>query len=169
LALEKYREKRSAERTPEPFGRQPGDTAVSSSGMFVVQKHAARRLHYDFRFEMEGVLRSWAIPKGPSLDPRDKRLAVAVEDHPLEYGDFEGLIPEGNYGAGAVIVWDRGDYRVIDPPGADAAACVLAGKLDLEMHGFKLHGAFTLVRMKRASSKEHKEQWLLMSTHRTKT
>jgi bifunctional non-homologous end joining protein LigD len=165
LALEKYREKRSAERTPEPFGRAPREPLVRSRGMFVVQEHAARRLHYDFRLEMDAVLRSWAIPKGPSLNPDDKRLAVMVEDHPIEYGDFEGLIPEGNYGAGAVIVWDRGEYRVIDPPGADAAECVRAGKLDIEMHGFKLRGAFTLVRMrdrKQRGKPEEKEQWLLV-------
>ncbi|HXZ87728.1 MAG TPA: non-homologous end-joining DNA ligase, partial [Candidatus Binataceae bacterium] len=165
MALEKYREKRSAERTPEPFGSTPRGPVLRSGGMFVVQKHAARRLHYDFRLEMESVLRSWAIPKGPSLNPGDKRLAVMVEDHPLEYGDFEGLIPEGNYGAGAVIVWDRGEYRVIDPPGADAAECVRAGKLDIEMHGFKLRGAFTLVRMNGGSkgrAPEEKEQWLLI-------
>ena len=108
--------------------------------MFVVQKHAATRLHYDFRLEMEGVLRSWAIPKGPSLNPADKRLAVMVEDHPIEYGDFEGIIPEGNYGAGEVIVWDRGVYRVTDPPD-DVAGAVRAGKLDIEMFGFKLRAA----------------------------
>jgi bifunctional non-homologous end joining protein LigD len=165
LPLEKYREKRSAERTPEPFGRAARKPGIRSGGMFVVQKHAARRLHYDFRLEMETVLRSWAIPKGPSLNPGDKRLAVMVEDHPVEYGDFEGLIPEGNYGAGAVIVWDRGEYRVIDPPGADAAECVRAGKLDIEMHGFKLRGAFTLVRMRDRVKKkkpDEKEQWLLI-------
>jgi len=165
LSLENYRAKRSAESTPEPFGRIPRQPRPRDGGMFVVQKHAARRLHYDFRLEMESVLRSWAIPKGPSLNPGDKRLAVMVEDHPLEYGDFEGLIPEGNYGAGAVIVWDRGEYRVIDPPGADAAESVRAGKLDIEMHGFKLRGAFTLVRMNSRSkrrSPEEKEQWLLI-------
>jgi len=133
--------------------------------MFVIQKHAARQLHYDFRLEMEGVLRSWAVPKGPSLNPADKRLAVMVEDHPIEYGDFEGRIPEGNYGAGAVIVWDRGTYRVVDPPDGDAADAVRAGKLDLEMHGFKLRGAYTLVRTRgqlRRSASDTKEQWLLI-------
>src|SRR5690348_15005111 len=147
MPLEEYRRKRTAERTPEPFGEAPR-LGGRTGGMFVVQKHAARRLHYDFRLEMEGVLRSWAVPKGPSLNPHDKRLAVMVEDHPIEYGDFEGRIPEGNYGAGAVIVWDRGEYRAIDPPG-DPAAAVRAGKLDLEMHGFKLRGAYTLVRTHR--------------------
>ena len=131
---------------------------------FVVQKHAARQLHYDFRLAMEGVLRSWAVPRGPSLNPADKRLAVMVEDHPVAYGDFEGRIPAGNYGAGAVIVWDRGTYRVVDPPDGDAADAVRAGKLDLEMHGFKLRGAYTLVRTRgqprRAS--DTKEQWLLI-------
>ena len=137
--------------------------------MFVVQKHAATRLHYDFRLEMEGVLRSWAIPKGPSLNPTDKRLAVMVEDHPIEYGDFEGIIPEGNYGAGEVIVWDRGVYRVTDPPD-DVAGAVRAGKLDIEMFGFKLKGGYAMVRTsgrnpQARAARNEKPQWLLIKRH----
>ncbi|HZP45287.1 MAG TPA: DNA ligase D [Candidatus Binataceae bacterium] len=165
MPLDKYRQKRDPQRTPEPFGSSAQAPVSRGAAMFVVQKHAARALHYDFRLEMEGVLRSWAVPRGPSLNPADKRLAVMVEDHPIEYGDFEGRIPTGNYGAGSVIVWDRGTYRVIDPPNGDAAAGVRAGKLDFEMHGFKLRGAFTLVRTRaqpRRSSGESKEQWLLI-------
>ena len=129
----------------------------------MVQKHDATRMHYDFRLEMEGVLRSWAVPKGPSLNPADKHLAVMVEDHPLEYGDFEGVIPKGNYGAGAVIVWDRGVYTAIDPKD-DVAGAVRAGKLDLMLHGFKLRGAYTLVRTGRGakSATDSKQQWLLI-------
>ncbi len=165
MALEKYREKRDAERTPEPFGRIPVKTESAGRGLFVVQKHSARRLHYDFRLQMEGVLRSWAVPKGPSLDPRERRLAVMVEDHPVEYGDFEGIIPAGNYGAGAVIVWDRGEYEVIDPPGGNPADAVRRGKLDLMMQGFKLRGAYTLVRTRShqgSAQRDAKEQWLLI-------
>src|SRR5690242_4397904 len=168
VALEEYRRKRSAERTPEPFGEAPR-FGSRSGGMFVVQKHAATRLHYDFRLEMEGVLRSWAVPKGPSLNPVDKRLAVMVEDHPIEYGDFEGIIPEGNYGAGEVIVWDRGVYRVTDPPD-DVAGAVRAGKLDIEMFGFKLRGGYAMVRTsgrnRRARpTRNEKPQWLLIKRH----
>ena len=105
-SLNRYRSKRSPDRTPEPFG----GTAAGSGNLFVVHKHAASRLHYDLRLEMDGVLASWAVPKGPSYDQADKRLAVHVEDHPLEYGDFEGVIPAGNYGAGGMIVWDRGEW-----------------------------------------------------------
>src|SRR5216110_2632036 len=107
--LSTYRAKRSLDRTPEP-GARPATPASSAGGLFVVHKHAARQLHFDLRLEMDGVLRSWAVPKGPSYDMNDKRLAVKVEDHPLEYGDFEGVIPAGNYGAGGVIVWDRGEW-----------------------------------------------------------
>jgi len=163
MSLTKYRRKRSAARTPEPFGREVSSPSPATSGTFVVQKHAARRLHYDFRLEMEGVLRSWAVPKGPSMNPADKHLAVAVEDHPLEYGDFEGVIPPGNYGAGSVIVWDRGIYEVIDPPG-DAADAVRKGKIDISLHGFKLNGAFTLVRtgMRANADPKDKQNWLLI-------
>src|SRR5271155_1038179 len=108
MSLSKYRRKRSAARTPEPFGREVAGPGSVNSGTFVVQKHAARRLHYDFRLEMEGVLRSWAVPKGPSMNPADKHLAVAVETPSVEVGRFGGVIPPGNYGAGSVIVWDRG-------------------------------------------------------------
>src|ERR1700688_1893870 len=108
MPLEKYRQKRAPERTPEPFGKAREGVPRSAGSMFVIQKHAARQLHYDFRLEMEGVLRSWAIPKGPSIRPADKRLAVMVEDHPIEYGDFEGTIPAGNYGGGAGTVWAAG-------------------------------------------------------------
>jgi bifunctional non-homologous end joining protein LigD len=163
MSLTKYRHKRSAENTPEPFGRDVPTSISTTSGSFVVQKHAARRLHYDFRLEMEGVLRSWAVPKGPSMNPADKHLAVAVEDHPLEYGDFEGVIPPGNYGAGSVIVWDRGVYDVIDPPG-DAADAVRKGKLDINLHGFKLNGAFTLVHTggRRNGDPKDEKNWLLI-------
>src|SRR5271154_3108727 len=164
MSLTKYRRKRSAARTPEPFGREVSSPSPANSGTFVVQKHAARRLHYDFRLEMEGVLRSWAVPKGPSMNPADKHLAVAVEDHPLEYGDFEGVIPPGNYGAGSVIVWDRGVYEVIDPVGGDAAEAVRNGKIDIELHGFKLNGAYTLVRTggRRSADPKDKQNWLLI-------
>ncbi|MBI2368702.1 MAG: hypothetical protein HYV08_00340 [Deltaproteobacteria bacterium] len=151
--LHDYRTKRDPERTPEPFGgRRPGD-----SHLFVVQKHAARRLHYDLRLEIDGVLKSWAVPKGPSVRPAEKRLAVHVEDHPVEYADFEGAIPAGNYGAGAVIVWDRGWYRPVK--GDDLLDQLARGKLEVELFGLKLRGRWTLARM---SGKE--KDWLLLKT-----
>jgi bifunctional non-homologous end joining protein LigD len=147
--LEEYRAKRSAERTLEPFG----SGGAGRPGLFVVQQHAARRLHYDLRLEVDGVLRSWAVPKGPSLDPQEKRLAVATEDHPLEYGDFEGVIPQGNYGAGGVIVWDRGlAVHHVDPRQADET-----GKLLFELKGYKLRGLWTLVKTTRGE-----KEWLLI-------
>lgn len=147
--LEAYRKKRQAGGTPEPFGGEE----LARPGVFVVQKHSARRLHFDLRLEIGGVLRSWAVPKGPSLDPEEKRLAVATEDHPLEYGDFEGLIPAGNYGAGAVIVWDRGPTIHHLPP----EEALEEGKLLFELRGHKLRGLWTLVRTKRAP-----KEWLLI-------
>lgn len=154
-SLAAYRAKRSADRTTEPFGPAPAPATASawSGGLFVVHKHAARHLHYDLRLEMEGVLRSWAVPKGPSLDHADKRLAVKVEDHPLEYGDFEGMIPEGNYGAGAVVVWDRGQWVPLEDPKEGLAK----GKLLFELRGYKLHGRWTLVKIKKSE-----RDWLLI-------
>src|SRR6478609_8964626 len=139
--LQRYREKRDFALTPEPRGRVHHGR---SSGRFVVQMHAARRLHYDFRLELDGTLKSWAVPKGPSLDPHDKRLAVHVEDHPLEYASFEGAIPPKQYGAGTVTVWDRGTWL----PVGDPVANYRAGKLKFELRGEKLSGHWTLVRMR---------------------
>jgi len=148
-ALSTYRAKRSADRTPEPSGTvQPG-----GSRLFVVHKHAATNLHYDLRLEVDGVLKSWAVPRGPSKNPADKRLAVFVEDHPLEYGDFEGIIPEGNYGAGAVIVWDRGEWV----PLIEFHEGMQKGKLLFELKGYKLKGRWTLVKIKKGV-----KEWLLI-------
>jgi len=152
--LSAYRAKRSLDRTTEP-GARPATAAPSPSagGLFVVHMHAARRLHWDLRLEMDGVLRSWAVPKGPSPNRADKRLAVHVEDHPLEYGDFEGIIPEGNYGAGAVIVWDRGRWVPLEDP----LEGMKKGKLLFELHGYKLKGKWTLVKLKKGE-----KEWLLI-------
>ncbi|MEM7355681.1 MAG: DNA polymerase ligase N-terminal domain-containing protein, partial [Acidobacteriota bacterium] len=146
--LAAYRAKRSAGATPEPLGHD----ATERPSLFVVQKHAARNLHYDLRIEVEGVLRSWAVPKGPSFDPADKRFAVETEDHPIEYADFEGVIPAGNYGAGAMIVWDRG----LCVPKIDHLEGFEKGKLLFELRGYKLRGLWTLVKTKEA------KQWLLI-------
>ena len=152
--LSSYRQKRDFQLTPEPQGKA---RRAKKKLRFVVQKHAARRLHYDFRLELSGSLKSWAIPKGPSLDPGDKRLAVHVEDHPLEYADFEGVIPPKQYGAGKVIVWDRGEWL----PQGDPSASYKAGKLKFELKGEKLSGGWTLVRTRLQASGD-KEQWLLI-------
>jgi bifunctional non-homologous end joining protein LigD len=155
--LQRYRAKRDPERTPEPFGEEASRVlAAGAAREFVVQQHAARNLHWDLRLEIDGVLVSWAVPKGPSLDPAQKRLAVQTEDHPLEYADFEGVIPAGNYGAGAMIVWDRGTYRTVK--GSSPARGLEAGKLDLLLAGHKLRGRFALVRTRGGGGR----QWLLL-------
>ena len=147
--LEKYRAKRTLEATPEPAGGPAGDLG----GLFVVHQHAARRLHWDLRLEHDGVLLSWAVPRGPSPDPADKRLAVQTEDHPIEYADFEGVIPEGNYGAGSMIVYDRGRWV----PHGDVDEGLRSGKLLFELHGYKLQGMWTLVKIKKSE-----KDWLLI-------
>lgn len=151
--LDEYRRKRTAGGTPEPFGGTPSEAPEAGAGLFVVQHHWASRLHYDFRLELGGVLVSWAITRGPSLDPNEKRMAIHVEDHPVEYGHFEGIIPPGNYGAGAVILWDRGRWI----PKEDPVAGMEKGKLLFELEGFKLKGLWTLVRTKRDP-----KEWLLI-------
>lgn len=157
-ALKKYRDKRSADRTPEPFGGAPEAPPVAAAGhLFCVQKHAARRLHYDFRLELGGVLLSWAVPKGPSYDVAEKRLAMEVEDHPVEYADFEGIIPEGNYGAGAVIVWDRGLWTPLEDPEEG----MKKGKLYFELRGYKLRGTWHLFRLK-SKGREASKEWMLV-------
>jgi bifunctional non-homologous end joining protein LigD len=163
MALKEYVKKRVFEKTPEPTAGNP-----STSGLhFVVQKHDASRLHYDFRLEMNGVLKSWAIPKGPSLNPDDKRLAMMVEDHPYDYKDFEGQIPEGNYGAGTVIVWDQGTYDTLEPsPSKKAAEKSLlsqlkSGSLKFRLFGKKLRGEFALVHIKN-DNRGDDNAWLLI-------
>ena len=155
MGLKAYRKKRDFNRTPEPPGR------VHSGGerrLYVIHKHAATRLHYDLRLEEGGVLKSWAVPKGPSLDPKEKRLAVQVEDHPLEYGEFEGVIPKGEYGGGKVQLWDRGHWV----PEGDAAAGVRKGRLKFHLEGEKLQGSWNLIRMHDQAEQNGKTNWLLI-------
>src|SRR5688500_9347101 len=148
MALTKYKQKRSFSKTPEPEGGTPTDQSLR----FVIQKHAASRLHYDFRLEMEGVLKSWAVPKGPSTDPSIKRLAMMVEDHPYDYRTFEGIIPKGQYGGGTVIVWDEGTYEPAEAKFDDKAKMekyllqqLHKGKIVFTLHGQKLKGDIALV------------------------
>ena len=154
--LDEYRRKRDFERTPEPAGKKGRGGRI-----FVIQKHDATALHYDFRLEVSGVLKSWAVPKGPSTDPRDKRLAMPTEDHPLDYGDFEGTIPEGQYGAGPVIVWDTGTFENITEkkgrpvPIEEALA---AGHASVWLEGKKVRGGYSLTRVGR----DKRERWLLV-------
>jgi bifunctional non-homologous end joining protein LigD len=158
--LQRYRGKRNFVNTPEPAGH-PGERRPAEGPIYVVQKHAATRLHYDFRLELDGTLKSWAVPKGPSLDPSQKRLAVHVEDHPLEYADFEGVIPPKQYGAGTVLIWDRGTWR----PKGNARDGYRNGALKFELDGHKLQGGWTLVRMhsgRNETRDDGKENWLLI-------
>jgi bifunctional non-homologous end joining protein LigD len=154
MALEEYKRKRKFEQTPEP----PPEAEKQGQYRFVVQKHRASRLHYDFRLEMEGVLKSWAVPKGPSLDPADKRLAMMVEDHPVSYIHFEGIIPEGNYGAGTVMVWDEGTWE----PEGDASQLLAKGDLKFVLHGKKLNGGFVLAHMRSRRPGSKGNEWLLI-------
>lgn len=156
--LSTYQQKRDFERSMEPSGRKQNVT--SGGWSYVIQKHAARRLHFDLRLELDGVLKSWAVTRGPSLDPAEKRLAVRVEDHPLDYGDFEGTIPEGEYGGGSVMVWDRGRWEPIGDPHKD----LKEGKLKFRLAGERLKGTWALIRM-RPRRPEKKENWLLIKEH----
>lgn len=158
MSLTRYREKRNFEISPEPSGKSPASTPAKRPLMYVIQKHRATQLHYDFRLEFNGVLLSWAVPKGPSLDPSVKRLAMQVEDHPLEYGDFEGTIPEGEYGGGTVMVWDNGEWI---PESEDVEAALRKGDFKFTLRGKKLKGSWVLVRTHGYGSKEGKS-WLLI-------
>src|SRR5690606_28491974 len=160
MSLKKYKEKRNFKKTTEPKGKSK---KIKDALIFVVQKHDATNLHYDFRLELDGVLKSWAVPKGPSLNPKEKRLAMMVEDHPFDYKDFEGVIPKGNYGAGEVIVWDNGTYHSIDTEDRKESIPLLKkglekGDLKFVLHGEKLNGQFALVNMK----KPKQNAWLLI-------
>jgi len=158
MALTKYNEKRHFDDTPEPKGKSGKENLFR----FVVQRHDASRLHYDFRLELDGVLKSWAVPKGPSMNPTDKRLAVMVEDHPVSYFDFEGTIPEGNYGAGEVEVWDHGQFFPVNEElekitEKQALAALKKGELKIFLKGKKLEGGFVLVKFKKEG-----DNWLLI-------
>jgi len=158
-SLRTYREKRDFRRTKEPEGGRRG---ASDKPIFVIQKHDASNLHYDFRLEVDGVLKSWAVPKGPSTDPSEKRLALPTEDHPLEYADFEGVIPEGEYGAGPVMVWDTGTYRNLraekEEDGLSMPEAYDEGKIEVWLNGEKIKGGHALVR----TGQGQDERWLLI-------
>src|SRR3954468_21763067 len=178
MPLHEYKRKRDFTKTPEPAGGEARSgskraTAATAArpdrgGRFVVQRHRATRLHYDFRLEVDGLLASWAVPKGPTLDPGVRRMAVHVEDHPIEYFDFEGVIPKGQYGAGDVIIWDWGTYEP-EAETPDPAKAIEDGELKFELHGEKLRGRYTIVRTSRRPGSEpttpfedDQEQWLLI-------
>ncbi|MDD3857425.1 MAG: DNA polymerase ligase N-terminal domain-containing protein [Methanoculleus sp.] len=156
--LEEYRDRRDFSRTPEPRGEQ--ETA-GAHPRFVIQKHRATTLHYDFRLEVDGVLKSWAVPKGPSMSPKEKRLAVPTEDHPLDYAGFEGVIPEGSYGAGTVLVWDRGTYQNLTEKKGEkvgVAEALRRGHVSFRLEGEKLRGGYALTRFRTGKG----EAWLLV-------
>jgi len=165
MPLEDYRNKRNFDRTSEPPTDQETGSPEHNTDMlkFVIHKHFASHLHFDLRLELDGVLKSWAIPKGPTINPKDKKLAVMVEDHPFEYRDFEGIIPEGNYGAGRVYIWDSGTYHALGTGDRDQSTKLLReglekGHLTFILNGHVLKGEFALVRLKKASQKD----WLLI-------
>jgi DNA ligase D-like protein (predicted 3'-phosphoesterase) len=160
-SLDRYRSKRDPKRTPEPMGRRRRGSSKRST--FVIQQHDATAMHYDFRLEADGVLKSWAVPKGPSLDPRDKRLAMPTEDHPMEYASFEGVIPEGEYGAGPVIVWDEGTFRNLseeDGTEIPFAKGLERGHVKFWLEGKKLRGGWSLRRT--PIGRDAREKWLLV-------
>jgi len=159
MALKEYRKKRDFATTAEPAGAKVTRAKKSKALMFVIQKHRATRLHYDFRLEWKGVLLSWAVPKGPSLDPSVKRLAMHVEDHPIEYAKFEGIIPEGQYGGGTVMVWDRGTWT---PESEDVETALAKGDFKFTLKGKKLNGSWVLVRTKGRGPKADDRSWLLI-------
>jgi len=154
MPLEEYAKKRRFENTPEP---PPGESSKTGANYFCVQRHDATRLHYDFRLEMDGVLKSWAVPKGPTLDPGLRHFAAMVEDHPIDYGGFEGNIPAGNYGAGSVMLWDRGTFELLG--GVAGAEQLARGDLKFRLHGEKLNGDFALVHMK---GRGKGNEWLII-------
>ncbi|MEA2699192.1 MAG: bifunctional non-ous end joining protein LigD, partial [Myxococcales bacterium] len=161
MGLTEYNRKRDFKVTAEPPGQPPPKRKPGAAPIFVIQKHDASRLHYDFRLEMDGVLLSWSVPKGPSLDPKEKRLAVRTEDHPIAYADFEGIIPKGEYGGGTVLLWDRGTWEPIGDPHAGYAA----GNLKFRLTGQKLHGGFALIKLKGrgpARRGDDERSWLLI-------
>ncbi|MBV8781308.1 MAG: hypothetical protein JO353_07915 [Phycisphaerae bacterium] len=159
-SLSTYHAKRNFKSSPEPTGSEKKQRIKPGKGFFCVQKHLASHLHYDFRLEHQGVLLSWAVPKGPSLNPGDKRLAMRVEDHPLDYGDFEGVIPEG-YGAGVVMLWDRGSWKP-EAQTPDVGRAIKAGELKFTLDGTKLKGSWVLVRTGRGSDGGESRTWLLI-------
>src|SRR5687767_10312662 len=156
MGLREYHRKRDFAVTPEPRGEEVPEREGARS--FVIQKHAASHLHYDFRLEMEGVLKSWAVPKGPSFDPADKRLAMQTEDHPIDYGGFEGIIPAGEYGGGTVVLWDQGTWEPIEDPHKG----LRAGSLKFRLNGRKLQGRWALVKIKGRDARDDEKTWLLI-------
>jgi len=159
MKLNEYRKKRHFDATPEPRGASDIREKGKGSLIYVVQKHMASHLHYDFRLEWRNVLLSWAVPKGPSLDPGVKRLAMQTEDHPVEYSDFEGVIPAGQYGAGVVMLWDRGTWH---PGSADVDASLQKGEIRFVLHGTKLQGSWALVRTRGFGKNPLRSSWLLI-------
>jgi bifunctional non-homologous end joining protein LigD len=159
MPLNEYRKKRDFKTTPEPSGDATSSKKKADALIYVIQKHRATQLHYDFRLEWNGTLLSWAVPKGPSLDPATKRLAMQVEDHPIDYANFEGVIPEGEYGGGTVMVWDKGTW---EPESPDVDAAIEKGDLKFILHGKKLKGSWVLVRTRGFGSSRGKTSWLLI-------